>query len=164
MTSQRLLKFLAFISLVATVSALVIWHSSGEAPPPWIVHLAAGAFAAALAIGVIAEETRPRLMLRFLAALFALIAVIAFASDFSHQGAGGQTGFRATSLMVHWQEFAPSLLASTKASIARSASPLVWDPLLLTLLGFPTFAIFAVLAALAGYASRPRKQVRIFVN
>ena len=102
-------------------------------------------------------------MLRFLAMLFAMIAVIAFAGDFAHSGTDGSIGFKSTSLMGHLEEFVPLLLASVKASVSRS-SPLLWDPLLTGLFGFPTFVVFGALAAACGFSSRPREHVRIFIN
>ncbi len=162
MTSQRLLKVLAFLSLLATIAAVLLWRQTGVAPSPWLVRFSIATFAAALLVGLIGDDTRPRIMLRFLAALLALIAVIAFAADFSHYGAA-HPGFSATSLMTRWNELAPSLLAATKAAVMHSA-PLVWEPLLTTVLELPAFMIFGALAALMGFAGRPRREIRIFVN
>jgi hypothetical protein len=160
MTSQRLLKLLAFLSLLATAAAVSIWRSTGMAPTAWLVRLSIGLFALALLVGLLGEETRPRVMLRFLSALFALIAVIALAADFSHAAAG----FKSTSLMKHCNDLAPSLLNSIKTSILHSPAPFLWQPVLTRALAFPTYLIFAVLAFFAGFAGRPRSQIRIFVN
>ena len=160
MTSQRLLKLLALVSIATSIAAFWLWRSTGETPSPWLMRASIAAFAGALLAGLICEVTRPRLMLRFLASLFALIAVIAFAADFSHTGGS----FKATSLMGHLNDFAPSLLTSAKNAMSHSPLPFLWDPLLTTLLSYPTFAIFAALALTAGLASRPRREVRIFVN
>lgn len=162
MTSQRLLKFLFLVSFGATMTALWLWRSTGEPPSPWLIRGAIAAFGAGFVVFVVSDVTRPRLMLRFLASLFALIAVIAFAADFSHAGTNG--GFNATSLMSHWNDFAPSMLASAKTAVLRSPVSLVWDPVLTTLLASPTFVIFAALAFWSGIASRPRREIRIFVN
>ena len=162
MTSQRLLKVLAFLSLIATTAALVLWRQTGVAADPWLIKFSIGTFVAALLVGLVGDETRPRVMLRFLAALFALVAVIAFAADFSHFGAA-KPGFAATSLMARLSELAPSLLAGAKGAVMRSA-PMLWEPVLTTLLGLPTFIIFGALAAFMGFAGRPRREIRIFVN
>ncbi len=167
MTSQNLLKVLTLLSLLATAVATVIWYQTGEAPDPWLIRGAASAFAAALVVGLVSPETRPRIMLRFLTALFALVALIAFAADFSRAGskAGPEdAGFASTSLLEHVSTFAPSLLASVKASITRLAGASAWDPVLTSVLDFPAFLIFAILAVLCGYAGRPRREVHIYVN
>ena len=163
MSSQRLLKLLAFISILTTIGAVWMWRTTGAPPTPWLLRTSLASFAGAVLIGLCADATRPRLMLRFLAMLFAMVAVIAFVSDFSHPGPDGTTGFKATSVMSHLEDFVPSMLASLKASILR-ASRLLWDPLLTGLFGFPTFAVFGALALGCGYASRPRERVRIFIN
>lgn len=156
MNSQNLLKLLAVLSLVATVA---IWRTAGAAPSPWLVRLSVGLFGTALLVGLITPATRPRLMLRFLAALFALVAVIALAADFSHAG-----GFTSTALMKHWSDLAPSLLNIVKSMLLHSPVPFLWQPVLTHLLALPTYLIFAVLALLAGFAGRPRHQIQIFVN
>ena len=163
MSSQRLLKLLAFISISATIGAVWMWRTTGASPSPWLLRTSLASFAGAVIVGVCAEATRPRLMLRFLAMLFAMIAVIAFAGDFAHAGPNGTLGFKATSLMSHLEEFVPLLLASAKASVIRS-SGFVWDPLMTGLFGFPTFAIFGALSLACGFSSRPREHVRIFIN
>lgn len=163
MSSQRLLKLLALISISATLGALWMWRTTGAAPSPWLLRTSLVSFAAAVVVGVCAGATRPRLMFRFLSMLFALIAVIAFAGDFSHAGSDGRLGFKATSLMNHLEEFVPSTLASLKGSISRVGA-MLWDPLLTVLLGFPTFVVFGTLALGCGFASRPRERVRIFIN
>ena len=163
MKSQRLLKLFALLSLLATVAAAAVWYQTGQAPDPWLIRFAVAAFAAALVAGLIGNDTRPRLMLRFLAALFALVAIVAFAADTARQGAAGQ-GFSSMSLMDHLDAFAPSLLASAKTAISRTLGPGAWDPALITILKWPAFLIFGLLAAFCGYAGRPRRVAQIYVN
>ncbi len=160
MSSSLLLKIFAFLSLVATGSAVGLWYSSGEPPPSWMLQVSLGFFIAALATGLIGAETRPRLMLRFLAALCALIAAIALAADISAHGGV----FGATSLLGHLEQFAPSLLASIKASVARMLGDGLWDSVTVTVMGIPTFLFFSLLALFCGYAGRPRRMISVFVN
>lgn len=160
MTSQRLLKLLSLVSLLTTLAAIYIWRQTGEAPPSWIIRVAVAALCAALVVFVIAEDTRPRLMLRFLAAVFATLGMIAFAADFSNSHAG----FAATPLIERLNDLAPSVLGAIKASVTHSLGPSAWEPAFTTVLGLPAFMFFAGLAALCGIAGRPRRRVRIFVN
>jgi hypothetical protein len=163
MTSSRLLKAFAILAGVSTGLALWLWHATGEPPDPWLARLAIAGFVGALIMGLIDVETRPRLMLRFLAALFALFALIAFAADVSKPAIDGQ-GHGPISLMQHLQTLAPSLVAAIERSVSRSVDPFAWDPILTSILSQSATLIFLVLAALMGFLGRPRRRVRIFVN
>lgn len=158
MTAPRLLKLFALIAIAATVAAVLSWRDTGEAPPYWMLKLSAGAFFAALIVGLAGQDTRPRMMLRFLAALAALIACIALVADLSRQGKDY------TSLLGHIGQFSPSVLEAVKVSVSQSLGPFVWDPVLTSILSVPTYILFALFAAACGYASRRRNKLRIFVN
>ena len=161
-TSQGLLKLLALVSVGLTIAAFVIWRQTGE-PQPMLIRGAAAALAAALLAALIDKETRPRVMLRFLAALFALIAVVAFASDVT-AGGGSLTRFSPTSLLAHITELSPSLLAALRAGVIKSFGLTAWEPFTIGLLSLPTFVIFGALSLATGYAGRPREDVRVFIN
>jgi hypothetical protein len=163
MNSQNLLKLLSVVSLIASASAIYIWRDTGEAPSPWLIRGAIAALAAALAVFVINSETRPRIMLQFVAAVFAMLAFFTFASDFSAARTAA-SGAHFLSLLERMNELAPSATSSLKASVIRVAGAEAWDPVLTTILALPAYLFFAVLAAIAGYAGRPRREVRIFIN
>ncbi len=158
MSAQRLLKILALVSIAMTAAAVFEWRQSGLPPPRWMLHGSLGAFGLALIVGLLGAETRPRMMLRFVAALAALVSTIAFVSDLSHAGGGF------TSLIGHIRQFFPSVLAAVQASVERAAGPAMWDPVALSILSVPTFMLFALLAALCGYASRRRRKLSIYAN
>lgn len=161
-SSQILLKLLSLLSVGLTIAAFVVWRQTGV-PAPWLIRAAAAVFGAALLAGLIDQDTRPRMMLRFLAALFALVAVIACASDLTRYGPGGPQ-FAATALRDHIMELSPSLFAGLRSTVSKAAGAAAWDGVALGFLSLPTFLIFGLLAAIAGYAGRPRERVRIFVN
>jgi uncharacterized membrane protein YfcA len=163
MNSQNLLKLFALISLIASVAATVIWRQTGEAPSPWLIRTAIAALAAALVVFVLNQETRPRIMLQFVAAVFAVLAFFTFASDFSATHSA-TSGLHSLSLLERLNEFAPSAMTSFKAVVIRALGASAWDPVLTSLLGLPAYLVFAGLAGLCGYAGRPRREVRIFVN
>jgi hypothetical protein len=163
MTTSRLLKFFAILSLLSTLTALWLWYATEEPPTRWLIRLSVVSFFAALVTSLIDVDTRPRLMLRFLAALFALFALISLAGDISRPAIGGES-FAATSLLQHLQALAPSFVAALEKSISRSIGPFVWDPMLTSILGLPASLIFLMLAVAAGIAGRPRRRVQIFVN
>jgi len=163
MTSSRLFKAFALLSLLCASAAAWYWHATGQSPGHGLMRIAAASFLAALVTAIVNPDTRPRTMLRFLAALFALFALIAFAADVSRSPLdGGSLG--ATSLMQHLQMLAPSFVVTLERSIGHSISPFLWDPVLTTILSLPAWVVFAFFAAAAGYLGRPRRRVRIFAN
>lgn len=163
MTSQTVLKLLALTSLVAAIAAIVIWRKTGDAPSPWLIRGAIAAFAAAFVVFVINRETRPRIMLQFLAALFATVAMFAFIADVSAARTLA-TGFHSASLLDRMHDFAPSLLMSVRGTITRLLGASGWDPMATTVLSLPAWLVFAMAAGISGFAGRPRREVDIFVN
>ena len=163
MNSSRLLKILALIAALSIAGAIWQWRTSDELPDPWLIRTAIVALVGTLVMAVIDPITRPRLMLRFLAALFALATLMAVAADISRPTAGGEAR-GAISLMQHLQTFAPSLMSGLERSVSRSVGPYAWDPLLASILGMPASLIFLVLTIAAGWLGRPRRRVQIFIN
>ena len=163
MTSQRLMKLLALSSLLATAAAFLIWRETGESPSPWLIRGAIAAFGAAFVVFVFNRETRPRIMLQFLCALFATTALFAFAADFSAARSTGGS-FQSSRLLDRLFDFAPSLVTSAQNAITRTLGPTVWDPIVTTVLALPAFVFFVVLALICGFAGRPRREVQIFIN
>ncbi|MCB1514396.1 MAG: hypothetical protein H6876_07285 [Hyphomicrobiaceae bacterium] len=96
-------------------------------------------------------------LLRFLAALFLLLAIVLFVAGSTQQGTH-------TSTLAHWQSISPSSLASLKAAVTQRFGAWMWDPLLSSLLGLPSYVLFGGLALLCGIAGRRRRVVNIFVN
>jgi hypothetical protein len=96
-------------------------------------------------------------VLRFLAALFLLMAVILFVAGMTQQGTH-------TSTAAHWQSISPSSLAAFQASVTRHIGAWAWDPILLTVLRLPAYILFGGLALLSGIAGRRRRVVNVFIN
>ena len=103
------------------------------------------------------------LALRFLGALFLLGAVIALTSDLSRPPAAQQQA-RFTSLVKHWQDFAPQTLAAAQKTVQTKVYPLLWDPVIRLPLSVPAWMTLAGLSVLCFYGGRPRRRVEIFVN
>lgn len=102
------------------------------------------------------------LAVRFIASLFLLAAVIALTADMSRPR-------RAASPMVwsverHWTEIAPQSLANARKSVATRTHPVVWDPVIRTVLSVPAFLMLGAASAGLFYLGRPRRRVEIFVN
>ncbi len=101
--------------------------------------------------------------LRFLASLFALIAIVALVAD-ATPALNGTGQFTAHSVIGYWSELAPASLVATRANIIEMTFPWVWNPMLLSVLGAPMSALFGGLAIVCGYFGRRRVQMKVHVN
>lgn len=164
MTSQKLMKLFALIAIIAAFAAAQQWRTGDDDPAPWLIRLAIVAGAASFLLFVVNPQTRPRIMLQFLAALFATLALFAFAADFTAARSAAGHGFAATSVLQRLSDLAPTMVSATHNGIVNALGEAAWDPLLTTLLGMPAYIFFLILAGLAGYAGRHRRDVQIFIN
>jgi hypothetical protein len=100
---------------------------------------------------------------RFLAALFALIAIIAFISDATPQITG--TGpFVPTTLEAQWERSSPNSLKGAQSNVSDGISPGVWTALEAIALRRPTWGVFGVLALISGLIGRRRHRINVYVN
>ncbi len=161
MTSSTLLKVFAALAVLSAAAYFWLWYATGEPPTPWLIRLATASLLVALVSSLVNRETRPRLMLRFLAALFALFTLISFAADVSRPRGDGDA---AISLLQHLQTLAPAFLSALERTATRAAGQFLWDPVLSSILSLPATMIFLLLAIACGYLGRPRRRIRIFAN
>lgn len=102
-------------------------------------------------------------VLRFLAGLCLIAALIAFVTDYSRpRGPGG--AFRATTLERMWNEAAPKSLSATRQTVSHAVSPAVWNMTAGAVLQLPTFLAFGLLAGLFGFLGRRRSSINVYVN
>jgi len=102
-------------------------------------------------------------VLRFLTALFLLVAVVTLVADLTPRLAG--TGHPPlTTIDRLWTGFAPASLQTAKAFVGRVSSPLVWTLLSAAVLNVPLVALSAVLALLAGWGGARRRRVDVYTN
>lgn len=158
------MKLFAVVAILALLAAANQWHTGEDDPAPWLIRFAVAAGAVAFVLFLVNPQTRPRVMLQFVAALFATMALFTFAADFTASRAARGSEFAATSVLQRVSDLAPSILTATRGRIVNTLGETAWDPLLTTLLSMPAFLFFLILAALAGYAGRHRRDVQIFIN
>jgi len=101
--------------------------------------------------------------LRFLASLFALIAVLAFVTD-ATPALIGSGAFKANSVIGYWRELAPSTLVTARATVMRATFPWVWDPMLASVLNLPASVLFGALALVCGYFGRRHEPMKLHIN
>jgi hypothetical protein len=102
-------------------------------------------------------------LLRFLAGVFLLVAVIAAVNDVTRSMAAGARVPPVTTY-EHWSRLAPVTLAAARGSVQRKTHPMVWDPVLVSILQLPTWGLFGLVGVLLAYAGRRRREVNIFAN
>lgn len=100
--------------------------------------------------------------LRFLGGLLLLLAVVILVADITNSGGSPLSGLT-ISTAKHWAGLAPSLLAATQKSV-QAISPILWDPLLKSLLAIPAWGVFASFGALLTYLGRRRRRINIYTN
>ena len=101
--------------------------------------------------------------LRFLASLFALIAIVALVAD-ATPALNGTGPFTAHSVIGYWTELAPASLLATRTQISELTFPWVWNPVILSVLSAPMSILFGCLAVVCGYFGRRRAQLKVHVN
>jgi hypothetical protein len=102
-------------------------------------------------------------LLRFLAGVAFMVAVMAAVNDVTHSMMAGER-LPPISTLEHWSKLAPVTLTTARTAVQRYAHPLVWDPGLVTLLQLPAWAVFGLLGVLLAYAGRRRREVNVFAN
>lgn len=100
---------------------------------------------------------------RFISAIMLLAAVMLLTSDVTRWqvGADGPTFF---SLADHIKTLAPATYEGVAKTVAIGIHPLVWDPLLLSILAIPAWIFFAAFSALTAFAAREPKRINVFIN
>jgi hypothetical protein len=101
-------------------------------------------------------------VLRFIGGLFLLFAVIALTTDFTRAEASGALAF--ASLLDHWSELAPQSLAAAQKTVQGRAHPLLWDPVIRSLLALPAWASLGAVGLIFAWLGRPRRRIDIFAN
>lgn len=101
-------------------------------------------------------------ILRALAWVILLVALIALVSDVTRATTGGP--FIMTSALTHWKTMAPQSLATVAGFTQRWLHPMLWDPALLRVLLLPTWLLLGALALLLGVLGRKKRRINIFAN
>ena len=101
-------------------------------------------------------------ILRAVAWLLLLVAVIVFTSDLTHT-INGST-LTTSSLLSHWKTTSPGTLTATGSFVQHYAHPKLWDPLLLRLLLLPAWLLIGTVGVVLALLSRGKRRVNIFAN
>ena len=100
--------------------------------------------------------------LRFLASLFALIAIVALVADATPalSGTGPFTAHASSAIGRSWRQ--PRCWR--RARSLGLTFPWVWNPVILSVLSAPMSMLFGGLAVVCGYFGRRRAQLKVHIN
>ena len=90
--------------------------------------------------------------------LFIIVALVALGADIV--GSLASRSIDITPLGQQWFEINRASIGLAQAVIQRYVLPELWDPVIVTVLLLPTFAVFGVLGVILAYAFRYRKRRR----
>jgi hypothetical protein len=100
-------------------------------------------------------------LLRFVAGVALMIAVIFAVNDATRARSGGQPA-----ITVHdtWSAVSPVSLKGAQKAVERYTHPVFWDPGVLKLLRLPAWIVFAAAGLVFAYAGRRRRRTNVFAN
>jgi hypothetical protein len=102
-------------------------------------------------------------VLRFIASLFALVAVVALVAD-ATPALNGSAPFAMNTVAGDWTLLAPATLVAARTGVSSATAPWVWDSLVMSVIGLPTPVLFGLLAVLFGFLGRRREVMKLHVN
>ncbi len=101
--------------------------------------------------------------LRFISAALLVSAIIALVIDATRWQTGAD-GPLFLSLDQHIRSAAPATLDGIGAGLSNGLHPILWDPVLTSVLSLPGWLSLFVLGQLLSYSARERRQIDIFIN
>jgi len=101
--------------------------------------------------------------LRFLASLFALVAVVALVAD-ATPALNGAAPFKMTTVVGDWLQLAPATLVAARTAVINATPPWVWNSVVMSVIGLPTPVLFGLLALVCGILGRRREEMKLHIN
>lgn len=111
-----------------------------------------------------ARWKKPMMMLRVLGAWSLILAMVIVTIDGTKSLASGEGQWIATPLGEHWFKLHAPSLNTAQAAIERYVDPLIWDPVIVSLLLAPSWIVFAVLGLLLYWLGRKRRRIDMYDN
>lgn len=102
--------------------------------------------------------------LRFIGALFLIAAIITFVADVTPRPSTSGRRPGLTSIAMHWNDVAPQSYAAARKTVQTRLHPLVWDPLIASVIGLPAWLSLGLVAGAFFWWGRPRHRVEIYIN
>jgi hypothetical protein len=102
-------------------------------------------------------------LLRFLASIVLLVAVIFAVSD-ATGSLGTNRPAAVTTVHRTWSAVSPTSLAAAQGAVQRYTHPIVWNWGILKILQLPAWALFAIVGVVLAFLGRRRRRVNIYAN
>lgn len=102
-------------------------------------------------------------VLRFIASLFALVAVVALVAD-ATPTLNGSAPFAMNTVVADWMLLAPATLVAARTAVLGATAPWVWDSLVMSVIGLPAPILFGLLALAFGFLGRRREEMKLHIN
>ncbi len=102
-------------------------------------------------------------LLRILGLWLVLAATVALVVDGTKSMAGGGE-FVVTELGEQWRTFNPQSLQNTKVMIERDVHPMLWNPVITSILATPTWVVLGLLGIFVFWIGRKRERIEVFTN
>ena len=100
---------------------------------------------------------------RILGGWLLIVAIVVLVNDVT-RGFQGGGALRVSSLGKTWYALSPGTLNQLQAGIERHVHTALWDPLMLTVLKLPAFAVFLALGAAIYALGLRRAGTNIYAN
>ena len=101
-------------------------------------------------------------VLRALAWICLLIAMIALVGDLTRANTGGPMVM--TSSLAHWKSMAPQSLAAFSGFVQKLVHPALWDPVMTRVLLLPAWLLIGAIGVIMAVLGRRKRRVNIFAN
>jgi hypothetical protein len=101
--------------------------------------------------------------LRTLGVWFLLLAMVAAVVDATKSLAGGGQ-LVITPLGQQWSSLSQSSFEAARIWVETNIAPMLWDPVITTILQAPAWIVFGVVGAALYWLGRKRRPVEVFIN
>ena len=103
------------------------------------------------------------IFLRTLGVWFLLLAMVAAVVDATKSLAGGGQ-LIITPLGQQWSSLSQSSFEAARTAVETNVAPMLWDPVITTILQAPAWIVFGVIGAALYWLGRKRRPVEVFIN
>ncbi|MGZ5863501.1 MAG: hypothetical protein ACXWKB_09520 [Methyloceanibacter sp.] len=103
------------------------------------------------------------IFLRILGVWFLLLAMVAAVVDATKSLAGGGQ-LVITPLGQQWASLSQSSFEAAKTAVETNVAPLLWNPVITTILQAPAWVVFGLIGAALYWVGRKRRPIEVFIN
>jgi hypothetical protein len=102
-------------------------------------------------------------LLRILGLWLVLLATVALVVD-GTKSMSGDGEWVVTELGEQWRAFDAKSVDALRDTVSRDVHPMLWDPVLTTILATPTWAVLGLLGIFVFWLGRKRERIEVYTN